>query len=181
MAAAEYPALLQDPMWAEQVQLVSMELTGLTAEAVQRYLASGEVVRRALEATGGNPRLLQDLIRGAAGRLSAAPTLDQELSLEPDTLILAQLLAVAGRPLAGATLGALSGLGQTALSTAVGSLSRRGVVAKSFSQGELLLAFAQANDQNAIYGQIPPATRRALHLQLADHLAAQGGDQELEA
>ena len=181
LSCARYPAVLQDPMWAEQVQLVSMELTGLTAEAVQRYLASGEVVSRALEATGGNPRLLQDLIRGAAGRLSTAPTLDQELSLEPDTLILAQLLAVAGRPLAGATMGTLSGLGQRALSRAVGSLSTRGVVAKSFSHGELLLAFAQASDQNAIYGQIPPAKRRELHLLLADHLTAQGGDRELEA
>ena len=181
LSCAQHPAALKDSIWTEQVQHVSMELDGLTAEAVQSYLASGEVVSRALEATGGNPRLLRDLIRGAEGRLSAAPTLDQELSREPEVLELARLLAVAGRPLSGTSLGELCGLSQASLSSAVASLISRGLLAKSFEHGELLLAFAQASDQNAIYGQIPETRRKELHMQLGDHLAAAGGDQELEA
>ncbi len=170
LSCAEPPAPLQDRIWAEQVQLVTMKLSGLSAEAVQRYLASGEVVTRALEATGGNPRLLQDLIRGAAGRLSSAPTLDQELASEPDALAVARLLAVAGRPLAGSSLGELAHLNQADLSRAVASLASRGVVAKSYDDGELLLAFAQASEQTAIYGQIPPTQRQALHLRMGEYL-----------
>ncbi len=184
IATASDPApLLCEPGWADQVRLMELELSGLNEEAVQRYLSSGTVVKTALAATGGNPRLLDAIFQTAPERLSAGPRLTGVAMVErvPGAVEVLRLLAVAGRPLGVEELGRLTQLDQPALSGAVAKLVNAGLVDKSFREGELLLSYAHSEDQSVAYQEINSGERAALHVRIADHLEAMGGDQELEA
>ena len=179
--ACDAASILGEPGWSEQVRLERLELSGLAPDAVQRYLASGEVVNRALEATGGNPRLLDALFRTASERLAHGPRLGEMVNDDPQAMSIMALLAVAARPLGAEDLSALTGLDQGGLSGALALLTSAGLVKKSLVQGDLQLSFAHSGDQSSAYQAIPADQRAELHRQLAAHLQRTGGDRELEA
>ena len=164
-----------------------------TAELVRAELgdlASKELCRAAHTATGGNPFLLDALVKAVRVHGGATPDEVTVLSLGPQpvadavsrrlrqlgggAVALAQVLAVLGRPTPLRYAAALAGVELLQAALLTDQLRAAGVLASS-----ALLEFEHPIVRTAIYESIPPGTRAMTHAQAADLLRADGADAEL--
>ena len=175
VTSAQHPGALA--VEREEINLTSISLDALDADGVKDFLSSDEVVGRVMESTGGVPRLM--------GRMLTADGLEDNhdsplAGLDPAARELMEVLAVAGRPLGPDALHDLVELPQDQLPRTIASLSRRQLLEKVATGGELRTGFASAGEQEASYRSLSTERRRQLHARVGEFLAGLG-EHELES
>ena len=176
------------PLAADQTDAFLRSLLGDVA-------ISPEMSRTLRDASGGNPFFLTELLRWlletcalrhvegtwrfpehvASLALPAsveATVLRRVASLSPEAAALARVAAVAGRSPSLALLLAVSGLAEDDLFSRLAELVER----QFLVLGEAGCAFPHAKVREALYGDLTPAERQALHRRCAAWLEADGGD-----
>lgn len=142
----------------------------------------GAPVRELLDGAGGNPFLAVEMLAGLREQASG-PTAGKPVppglvvgvrgrlgSLHPDTLQFLQMGSVLGRRFGFQDAVALCGRPPAALFGAVEEAVRAGLLD---DDGEWL-AFRHDLLRQAVYADIPPSVRKALHREAARHLVAAG-------
>ncbi|MER6706706.1 ATP-binding protein, partial [Streptomyces fumanus] len=136
-------------------------------------------VRELLEGAGGNPflavEMLSGLRAGDPGRRAVPPGLvvgvrGRLAPLSPGTLGFLQVGAVLGRRFRFQDAAALSDRSPAALVEVLGEAVRAGLLA---DEGDFLV-FRHDLLRQAVYADMPPSARRALHREAARHLVATG-------
>jgi DNA-binding CsgD family transcriptional regulator len=164
-----------------------------TADLVRAELddqASAELCRAADTATGGNPFLLDALVKALRVHGGATPDELTVLSLGPQpvadavtrrmgqlgdgAVALAQVLAVLGRPVPLRYAAALADIELLQAALLSDQLRAAGILASG-----ALLEFEHPIVRTAIYDSIPPGTRAMTHASAAALLQADGADAEL--
>ena len=164
-----------------------------TAELVRAGLgdqASKELCRAAHTATGGNPFLLDALVKAVRAHGRATPDEVTVLSLGPQpvadavtrrmgqlgagAIALAQVLAVLGRPAPLRYVAVLADIELLQAALLTDQLRAAGVLSSG-----ALLEFEHPIVRTAIYDSIPPGTRAMTHAHAAALLRADGADAEL--
>jgi len=177
VCARDAAVLSPDERWADDANLVQMNLNALDSQGVQQFLSSPAVVRRVMKHTNGVPRLLDDmLLEGPPAARSSSPLSQVDAAAGH----LMSVLAVVGRPLGLDDLRVLSGLPQERLSRAIARLAGRHLIVKKVIDGEIRVGFARAGDQDAVYQQMNPQARQDLHVKIGEFLRPRG-QEELEA
>jgi ATP/maltotriose-dependent transcriptional regulator MalT len=162
------------------------ELTG--AEPDSAFTAA------CLEASGGNPFLLRELVRAAAseGIATSAPDASRVAALAPETVTRALLVRLAGLPPAATELAqAVAVLGHDVPPDAAAELAGLSPGAAAAAADALAAAHIFGTDRElgfihplvrtAIEEEMPPSRRRAAHARAASILAEGGGDPERRA
>jgi DNA-binding CsgD family transcriptional regulator len=147
-----------------------------------------------LEASGGNPFLLRELLRAAAqeGIPASAPGARRVAALAPETVSRAVLVRLAALPPAAAELAqAVAVMGQDVPFDAAAELAGLGpdpaaeaadALASAYVLGsERELNFIHPIVRTAVEEQMPPSRRRAAHAEAARILAERGADPERRA
>jgi DNA-binding CsgD family transcriptional regulator len=174
------------PLSPEAVGTLVEELTG--GEPDPRFVAA------CLEATGGNPFLLRELLRAAAqeGIATSESGAEKVAALAPDTVARAVLVRLAALSPAAVELArAAAVLGQDAPLEAAAELAglapedaaeAADALAASYVLGpERQLNFIHPIVRSAIEEEMPPSRRRDAHARAARILAARGADPERRA
>ncbi|MGV9699537.1 helix-turn-helix transcriptional regulator [Streptomyces sp. NPDC003470] len=170
---------------APELRTVTVRLAPLTGEAIGQLAgdtlgtAVDERVRGLLNGAGGNPFLAVEMLAGlrtaGAGGGPVHPGLvvgvrGRLKSLRPATLRFLQMGAVLGRGFGFTQAAALCGRAPTELIAALEEAVRAGLLDDDGEQ----LVFRHDLLRQAVYVDIPPSARKALHREAARHLAAAG-------
>ncbi|GAB7188415.1 hypothetical protein ATKI12_8246 [Kitasatospora sp. Ki12] len=170
---------------AGQLPTVTVPLGPLSGAAIGRLAddtlgpAVDERVRELLDGAGGNPFLAVEMLAGLGGAGAPGDPVPATLvvgvrgrlgSLRPDTLRFLQMGAVLGRRFGFHDAAALSGRPPAALVPALEEAVRAGLLD---DDGEELV-FRHDLLRQAVYVDIPPSARKALHREAAGHLVATG-------
>ena len=183
----DYPACVRlglRPLGAEASAALASEGLG--------DLAGPELGRAVHESTGGNPFLLDALIKAVRARGGDGPDEATVLALGPQpvadavtrrigqlneaAVALARALAVLGRPAPLRHVATLAGMDLPQAAPLTDRLRAAGVLAAG-----ALLEFEQPVVRNAIYDSIPPGERAMAHARAAALLEADSADTELVA
>ncbi|MEV6836955.1 AAA family ATPase [Streptomyces sp. NPDC051133] len=141
--------------------------------------AVDERVRDALEGAGGNPFLAVELLAGLSTPAPSGEPVPTGLvvgvrgrlsSLHPDTLRFLRMGAVLGRAFGFHDAAALCGRPPAALVPALEEAVRAGLLDDDGDQ----LVFRHDLLRRAVYVDIPPSARKALHREAAGHLVSAG-------
>ncbi|MBW2733062.1 MAG: sigma 54-interacting transcriptional regulator [Deltaproteobacteria bacterium] len=168
-----------NPSWSAGLNLLHLELSPLDRAGVRAYLGSEVIAARALELTGGSPHRLEALF-------AQAPPESLVLDASPVEREVLEVLALSARPLSVEALGCLCGQSEfspsgkgaaSSLKTSLQSWSKRGVLEKTVTNGELLIAFQRTGDEQVVYDAVSEARRCALHARLGKYLLTQGDDE----
>jgi len=179
------------------------DTTDLLSSTLPFAAPPGDLARRLLDRTGGNPLHVEEVLKALfsgghferhGGAWALAPTAGDELPLPPTlaTLVLrdlaslpadqrraARLLAVLGKPVALDILAVGLKLPAAKTRAIATALQHRGLVTLDWSQGEHpRIALAQSTARSALYAALKPTDRAALHRAAATALeaAAAGAD-----
>ncbi|GHF90240.1 hypothetical protein GCM10018790_79250 [Kitasatospora xanthocidica] len=170
---------------AGELPTVTVPLGPLSGAAIGRLAddtlgpAVDERVRELLDGAGGNPFLAVEMLAGLGGAGAPGDPVPATLvvgvrgrlgSLRPDTLRFLQMGAVLGRRFGFHDAAALSGRPPAALVPALEEAVRAGLLD---DDGEELV-FRHDLLRQAVYVDIPPSARKALHREAAGHLVATG-------
>ncbi len=190
------PALLaeiaQDPM-SERIHPGPLSPAAMPALIERRLGAAPDVAFAAAchEATGGNPLLLDELLKGLAAegieprgaragvvrdlgpRAVSRAVLLRLARLGDGDVAVARALAVLGEGAELAELAALTGLGEAAVAAATGELARVEILRR-----EPPLGFVHPLVQDAVYDDLPPARRELEHARAARALRDAGAAPE---
>jgi len=183
----DYPACVRlglRPLGAEASAALAREGLG--------DLPGPELCRAVHESTGGNPFLLDALIKAVRARGGDGPDESTVLALGPQpvadavtrrigqlneaAVALVRALAVLGRPAPLRHVATLAGMDLPQAALLTDRLRAAGVLAAG-----ALLEFEQPVVRNAIYDSIPPGERALAHARAAALLEADGADTELVA
>ncbi|MET7272514.1 AAA family ATPase [Streptomyces flaveolus] len=170
---------------AGELRTITVPLAPLTGEAIGQLAgdtlgaAVDERIRGLLNGAGGNPFLAVEMLAGlrTAGAEGAPvhPGLvvgvrGRLKSLRPGTLRFLQMGAVLGRVFGFTQAAALCGQAPTELIAALEEAVRAGLLDDDGDH----LVFRHDLLRQAVYVDIPPSARKALHREAARHLAAAG-------
>ncbi|MHB8879189.1 MAG: sigma 54-interacting transcriptional regulator, partial [Myxococcaceae bacterium] len=162
---AEVPPALAEVL--AKVSARSLPLSGLDAEGIRAYLSRAEVAQRLLEATGGNPDAIEELLNRPAGK-PVELFLRRVSKLPEGQAAVLHLLAAAPGALAHEVVGgALGRLGLSAAQAPVelDALVRAHLVAVKVIAGQPVYRFSRESEKEALRSELGgrlPAQVKAL-------------------
>src|SRR5208282_1369121 len=156
------------------------DVAQMVGELAARHALSKEVVEGVSERTGGVPLFVEEvtrllLERGEAGGLQTIPpTLQQSLAARLDRLgdarEVAQIGAVLGRDFSYSLLGAVGGVDDIALQSALDRLAGADLLIVEGAGPQATYRFKHALIQDAAYDSLLKSRRQALHRRAAEIL-----------
>ncbi|MGW3956923.1 helix-turn-helix transcriptional regulator [Streptomyces sp. NPDC004752] len=170
---------------ADGLETVTVPLGPLSSAAIRQLAddtlgaAVDERVRDLLDGAGGNPFLAVEMLAGLGTAEASGDPVPSTLvvgvrgrlrSLQPSTLRFLQMGAVLGRRFGFYDAAALYGRPPAALISALEEAMRAGLLDDDGDQ----LVFRHDLLRQAVYVDVPPSARKALHREAAGHLVAAG-------
>ncbi|MEV6181699.1 AAA family ATPase [Streptomyces sp. NPDC052015] len=170
---------------ADTLPAVTVPLGPLSSAAIRQLAddtlgtAVDERVRDLLDGAGGNPFLAVEMLAGLGTAEASGDLVPSTLvvgvrsrlrSLQPSTLRFLQMGAVLGRRFGFYDAAALCAQPPATLISALEEATRAGLLEDDGDD----LVFRHDLLRQAVYVDIPPSARKALHRQAADHLVAAG-------
>jgi DNA-binding CsgD family transcriptional regulator len=170
---------------ADGLPAVTVLLGPLTGAAIRQLaddtlgVAVDERVRELLEGAGGNPFLAVEMLAGLGSAEASSDFVPSTLvvgvrarlrSLQPGTLRFLQMGAVLGRRFGFYDAAALCGQPPAMLISALEEAMRAGLLEDDGDQ----LVFRHDLLRQAVYVDVPPSARKALHREAAGHLVSAG-------
>ena len=166
-ACAELAALANAP----HVERVRVD--GLDKDGLLRFLKNSTAVDRLLEATGGRPADVDELL--SALPLDLGSLLDARLGrLGPQARSLAEALSICHLPLGVDALSAMTGVVPVRLAPVLTALVEDGLIIRRTANGALTFALGRAAHAERLRLGLSADAASALHLALAQHLEARG-------
>jgi DNA-binding CsgD family transcriptional regulator len=171
---------------ADGLLAVTVPLGPLSGAAIRQLAddtlgaAVDERVRDLLDGAGGNPFLAVEMLAGLGGAEASGDLVPSTLvvgvrgrlrSLQPGTLRFLQMGAVLGRRFGFHDAAALCGRPPASLIPALEEAMRAGLLEDDGDQ----LVFRHDLLRQAVYVDVPPSARKALHREAAGHLVSAGG------
>lgn len=170
-------SLALEPLGAAEIEQLIEQITGTHAPVA--------LVEEIFARSQGNPFFAEELLAAQSGddpeRLPASlrdALLVRCHGLAPDAVMLLGTLAVLGRPARQAALGELAGLPEPRLSSALRSAMAAHIVAHRPQDDRFEIRHALVRE--AVYGDLLPGERSALHRSIAETLAATGAGTHAE-
>jgi DNA-binding CsgD family transcriptional regulator len=174
-AAAAYWDELERAPGVEPIVLtpLSPSEVGVQMSGILGAAPHSEVLERVVARAQGNPFYVEELLAASSdagaqlppGQLAALRLRVQRLPT--DSRELARTLAAFGRPVTQELLGAAADVGEPALSTALRPAFEEHVIAR---HGDRELGFRHALTREAVYEDLLPGERQALHARVAQAL-----------
>lgn len=160
---AELPAELA------HISGVEVDLTQDAEEAVREFLADPKVVRRFIQSTGGDPKQLGELVESLPGDVQNFWLYRYE-RLDALSRSLIELVAVAGEPILVESLHDAMALLQASefFARTLRQLTKAGFLNRKIGSGTVQIYLVNPDFGHAVYAQLAPAARRAMHQALAD-------------
>ncbi|MGC4117085.1 MAG: sigma 54-interacting transcriptional regulator [Myxococcales bacterium] len=178
----ELPGPLSDLL--AKTPALGLPLAGLDLEGIRAFLSRREVAERLLEATGGLPHALEDVVATPVARPTDlfARRLQALSSTERDALLaLAVLGQSAGSELVARIVARARGGAPADLASSLDKLAREHFADVRPGVGELTFAVGRESSRQAILELASAPDVRAMHLSAGEELSSHGGDPETVA
>ncbi|HEY3445167.1 MAG TPA: sigma 54-interacting transcriptional regulator [Myxococcales bacterium] len=181
-AGAELPAPLSDLV--ARAPALSLPLAGLDLEGIRAFLSRREVAERLLEATGGLPTALEEVVASPVARPSDlfGRRLQSLGEAERDALLaLAVLGQTTSADLVSRVLVRARGGAPADLASRLDRLAREHFLEIRPGVGEMAFAVSRESSRQAILAASPAEDLAALHLAAGEELSARSAEPELVA
>lgn len=154
---------------ADRANVEFISLSGIDAETVRRFLVRGDVVRRILAASGGNPDNLEALVASLPEHVDVL--FERRLSeVDPEARKLLEVLAVYNRPASPDLLVRLLSIPPHAFSPLLTRLSEQHFVTQRVQRGQFLISLASPVLRQLLYDQCDLEWRSELHASIGNLL-----------